>query len=571
VEGTAGTALFVAAARRHEHAFVIEPATARLVALVCERLDGLPLAVEIAAARIGVLTLAELAARLDDALTDWNSGLRDAPERQQTLQATIRWSYRLLRHDERQAFLRFSVFAGGATLPAAETVCGTSLETLEALEAKSLIRHREQADGTTRLVMLETLRQFALEEGADGADLEETRRRHFACYLSLVEESAARFRTRDERPALDALDRDIDNIRSAMAWALTADPGQALRLAGMLGDYWFAYNDPDGLEWLDAALMAAGDKAPAGDRARAHRWRSYQLEVRWQWQAAIDVATLALELYGEAHDDAGIATSHLALAGLRLRLGQYTEARANAEAARSHAQAADDAALLGRSLARLATLPPRTGGPGVFEHAARLLTEAGDYRGLVQLYSNTGWVAITENHPEDAIEYLDLALAAAEQLRERAASKLGPLSNKGLAELLLGNVKEARTAFAEALTLCTSDAFRWGGAESLAGLATVLVIEDRLEQGARLLGAAKAAGYPGPDPDDQAMLNRLEGKYFNAARARLGISTWTRLTQTGGHLSFNEAIALALAEAGGPDHAAVAAAETVAEAASADH
>jgi predicted ATPase len=116
VEGTAGTALFLAAARRHKHAFAINAASAPLVARVCARLDGLPLALELAAARIGVLTLSELAARLNEALTGSGSGIRDAPDRQLTLQATIRWSYRLLRDDEQQVFLRFSAFAGGATL-----------------------------------------------------------------------------------------------------------------------------------------------------------------------------------------------------------------------------------------------------------------------------------------------------------------------------------------------------------------------------------------------------------------------------------------------------------------------
>lgn len=105
---------------------------------------------------------------------------------------------------------------------------------------------------------------------------------------------------------------------------------------------------------------------------------------------------------------------------------------------------------------------------------------------------------------------------------------------------------------------------------SLAGLAVVLVIEDRLEQGARLLGAARAAGYPGPDPDDQAMLKRLERAHFDAARARVGESAWIRLTQLGGELSFEQAIAFALAETDRPDHAAMAAAETVAGSSSSD-
>ena len=173
VEATAATALFLAAARRHKHAFAIDPVTAPLVARVCDRLDGLPLAVELAAARLAALTLSELGERLNDALSGWGPGPRDAPERQQTLQATLRWSYRLLRDDEQQAFLCFSVFAGGATLPAAREICGAPLETLEALQAKSLLRHREQLDGTTRLSMLETVRQFARDEAAAAS----TRRR----------------------------------------------------------------------------------------------------------------------------------------------------------------------------------------------------------------------------------------------------------------------------------------------------------------------------------------------------------------------------------------------------------
>ena len=107
-----------------------------------------------------------------------------------------------------------------------------------------------------------------------------------------------------------------------------------------------------------------------------------------------------------------------------------------------------------------------------------------------------------------------------------------PLSNLGLAQLLRGNSPDARAAFVEALKLCTSEAFRWAGAESLAGLAALLVVEDRLEQAAHLLGAAKAAGYPGPDPDDQDMLRRLERDHFDSARARLSPATWTQLARS---------------------------------------
>ena len=465
VEATAGTALFLAAARRRKHAFAVDPATAPLVARVCARVDGLPLAVELAAARIGVLTMSELAARLNDALALVGPGPRDAPERQQTLQATIRWSYRLLRTDEQHAFIRFAVFAGGATLTAAQEVCDASPETLEALQAKSLLRNREEPDGTTRLMMLETVRQFANEAGAARADVEETRRRHAARYLRLVEQSVARLHTADEPQALDALDRDIDNIRSALSWALARDPLLSLKLAGLLGDYWSIRNDADGLAWMDAALTAAGDQSPPGDRGRVHVKRARQLSMRSQWQEAVDAATLAVHLYQEERDDAGVATAYGALSSHRLRLGQHAEARASADAACYHAQAARDDALLGRSLSTLASVLPHAERRPVTDRAVRLLSQAGDYRAIARLYSNAGWIALLRDRPEEAIDFLDTALAAADKLHTPATTKTIPLSNLGLAQLLQGNPKEARAAFIEALKLCTSEAFRWGGAE----------------------------------------------------------------------------------------------------------
>jgi tetratricopeptide (TPR) repeat protein len=453
------------------------------------------------------------------------------------------------------------VFAGGATLPAAQEVCGTSLATLEALEAKSLLRHREQPDGTTRLVMLETLRRFALEDGADRPDLTELRRRHCVWCLRLVERCVAKLHTLDEPQALDALDRDVDNIRGALAWALAADPDQAIKLAGLLGDYWSIHNDPDGLAWLDAALTGAGETAPARDRGRVHLKRARQLEMRWQWEAAIDAATSALDLYRESRDDAGVAAAYGALSVHRLRLGQHTQARAHADAACSYAEAAGDEALLGASLTTLASVLPHHERLAVRERAARLLTQVGDYRAIARLYSNAGWIALVRNSPEEAIDLLHVALAAADKLRTPAATKMIPLSNMGLAQLLVGNPRSAQNAFVEALNLATSEAFRWGGAESLTGMAAVLVIDGQLEPAAKLLGAASAAGYPGPDPDDQDMLHRLERDYFNAARASLGPAAWSQVTDAGAGLSFEQAIALALDEVAHIERAATATVE----------
>ena len=271
--------------------------------------------------------------------------------------------------------------------------------------------------------MLETVRQFALAADAARADVEETRRRHGAWCLRLVEQSAAKLHTANEPEALDALDRDIDNIRSALSWALATDPLLALKLAGLLGDYWSIHNDPDGLAWMDAALTAAGDQSPPGDRARVHLKGTRQLEMRWRWQEAIDAATLAVELYQDASDDAGISAAFGGLSAHRLRLGQRAEARASAEAACYHAQAAGDDALLGRSLSTLASALPHAERRPVTDRAAQLLSQAGDYRAIVRLYSNAGWIALLRDRPEEAIDFLDTALAAADNYTHRRSQR----------------------------------------------------------------------------------------------------------------------------------------------------
>ena len=235
IESIAGSALFLAAARRRDSSFVVSATAAPAIAQICARLDGLPLALELAAARTGVLDVEELAARLGDAVTDLGVGPRDAPDRQRTLHATIEWSYRLLDEPLQRAFVQFAVFAGGATLEAARIVTGADLETVEALIGKSLIYRRRQPDGTTRLLMLETIRQYALGRLAADPEQHAVHRRHCEHYLQLVEQAVPRLSTPDEQTALTVLDAEIDNLRSALQWALQTAPETSLRLAGQLG------------------------------------------------------------------------------------------------------------------------------------------------------------------------------------------------------------------------------------------------------------------------------------------------------------------------------------------------
>ena len=230
VEESSAGSLFVERARSHDRSFELTDDNAATIAEICRRLDGLPLALELAAARTTMLDVEELSARLADALNVLAEGPRDAPDRQRTLRATIDWSHRLLSSKEARAFARFAVFAGGATFEAAQAVTAAELDELQGLVDKQLLR-REGSGKEARLTMLETVRGYALERLEDD-EPDQTRARHCDYYLRLVERAEPELFTRGETEWLPKLDVEIDNLRTALEWSLRHDPTLALRLAG---------------------------------------------------------------------------------------------------------------------------------------------------------------------------------------------------------------------------------------------------------------------------------------------------------------------------------------------------
>ena len=209
--------MFVDRARARDPDFVLDGATAPYVVTICRRLDGLPLALELAAARLSLLSLAELAVRLDRALSVLVGAPRDAPERQRTLRATIDWSYGLLGEDERRAFAHSAVFAAGATVGAAEAVTGASMEVLESLVDKQLLFRRGD-----RLQMLETIREYALERFADDPAAARVRRRLLDWCLGFAGEATPHIRAADRVAWLARLDAELPNLLAALSWALEA-------------------------------------------------------------------------------------------------------------------------------------------------------------------------------------------------------------------------------------------------------------------------------------------------------------------------------------------------------------
>jgi predicted ATPase/class 3 adenylate cyclase len=313
--------LFVERAMASSPSFRLTDENAPAVADIVRRLDGLPLAIELAAARTRILPLEALRARLDQRLALLTGGARDLPERQQTLRGAIDWSYDLLEEPDRLLFERVGVFAGGACLTQAEAVCGPAselgqevLDGLASLSEKSLVRSLPDADVEPRFAMLATIREYALERSLARGELEALRDRHVAAYLALVESSLGQLGGSNRRRLLDRLGLDHDNLRAAFDWAIERRQAlAALRLATGLWRFW--------------------------------QTRGHLLEGRSRMDRA-----LALAQTDGTLSDAVLAEAYGAAGGLSYWLGDMDATRSNYETALDHARRAGEPRLLAEAL-----------------------------------------------------------------------------------------------------------------------------------------------------------------------------------------------------------------------------
>jgi predicted ATPase len=290
-------ALFVERARAVDPAFDPSPA----VAEICRRLDGLPLALELAAARTSMLSAEDLLARLASALPLLTGGARDVPERQRTLRATIEWSHELLDEAEQRLFRRLSVFAGSFDVEAAEAVAGADLDTLQSLIDKSLVRRW----GSGRYGMLETIQEFARERLAAAGEVD-IARRHAEHYLAVAESTNLSVEgDGQERHDLGRLEQA--NFRAALGWAIANRAFEiSLPLASALENFW-VFTDPfEGSRWLEAVLDGADDADPKL-RARALRVRGGTLYIVGEFERGLEFYNQSVELYRELGDEWGEA------------------------------------------------------------------------------------------------------------------------------------------------------------------------------------------------------------------------------------------------------------------------
>ena len=342
-------ALFVERARSVKPDFRLDEDNARAVAEICVRLDGLPLAIKLAAARIKLLPPQAMLVRLNRRLDVLTSGARDAPGRQKTLRGTLQWSHELLDETERVVFRRLGAFVGSYSLEAAELVCfsseesdGEILEALESLIDKSLLRTEEEIGGEPRFSMLETIREYAAEQLVASGKDEAVRARHAAFFTQLGLQAELGLFSSEEGTWRSRLAADHGNLRAALTWGEEHDPEQMLRLVGTLWHFWWGHLS-EGRAWLERALVAGADDAPAPLRVKALSAASILASMQGETGRGESLAREAVRLAEHSSDSAGRVWALLMLSFANRCRGDHETSLTYAEAAAEQARILDEA------------------------------------------------------------------------------------------------------------------------------------------------------------------------------------------------------------------------------------
>jgi predicted ATPase/class 3 adenylate cyclase len=528
----AAVALFVERAAEVRPDFTVTLANASAIAEICARLDGLPLAIELAAARIRLLPPEALLGQLSARLHLLTGGARDLEERQRTMRATIAWSEDLLAPEERVLFRRLAVFAGGCTLAEAEQVClapesATALnfqmlDGLGALVEQSLVQPREEG-GEPRFGLLHVIREYALERLEASGEAETLRRAHATYFVALTEQAEPEFLGPQAATWYDRLDREHDNLRAALGWA--REQGEVelgLRLAAAAWRFWFVRGYfGEGRAWLEGLLTAAANSqaehaAPAEARARALT----AIGTLAEWQGDYGPATRWLEQgVSDAREEGDLRTLALALNSL----GAVAAHQLEIETATA-----------------------------CYVESVEVARQAGDQWGVVRAQSNLGFMAYFRGDMEAAAKYLEEPIAYSREVGSYEGLGV-ELALAGAIARRQGDLTHALAFQREALSLHWEMRNLHRVAETLQMLASSAGAGEQGEVAARLLGAAatlrKTIGVPQP-----VFWRRDTEEAVAPARAALGEERWTKAFAAGQALSLEEAIAEALAgEGGGAD------------------
>ena len=554
-------ALFIARARAVVGNRTIDDDRATVEA-ICARLDGLPLAIELAADRARLLPLPALLERLEDRLELLTGGPRDLPARQRSLRATLEWSWEALEEPERQLLGRLTVFEGGASLEGAEAVCdgelGGAVEALVAslLDKSSLLRTDSRRDAEPRFGMLDTVREFAAEWAGDGEDLATLERRHARYFLDYCEHAAEQAARTDQREWLDRLAQERGNIRLAFERLLHAGAAEeALRVAIAFARAlpWDAHAH-EVRSWLAQALGAPA-APPAERRATGLYWDgtlALSQGLFGDAEAQLEAALAAAREAGDASVEAAV----LAALGRRAVLVAAPDAAALCDEAVTAARSVDDPILVADALLTRAGACERT---QEWEHASALAGEAlelyraeGDLYGGAWALAEQGWYAMVHGRLEES----EQRLAEALELRRRHGDDrrlVEPLIDHAWLVLARGRGEEATRGFLDCLALARHVGDQFNVGEALAGLSTQAALDERWSDAARLAGASAALHEQIGAPPWQSVTG-IQDRALAGARDALG-SAYAALLAEGRGLSAEDAALTArspIASATGP-------------------
>ncbi|HEX6708731.1 MAG TPA: BTAD domain-containing putative transcriptional regulator, partial [Rubrobacter sp.] len=514
VEEYESVRLFVQRARYRNPAFVLTRQNAAGVAEICGRLEGIPLAIELAAARVG-FSVQEIAARLDDSLRLLTAGSRTATPRQRTLRGALDWSHDLLGQPERALFRRLSAFAGGWTLQAAEIVGsgdgiveGAVLDLLSQLVDKSLVLAEAAGEGAVRYRLLEPVRQYARERLRESGEAESVNRRHTRWCLELVERARPGLEGTEQASWVERMKEEHANTQAALSWSLEAEPETALRLVATLGYFWYRYGRIlEGCRWLEAVLERTGDVESA-TRAKTLRLAGVLSEESGLYEQAEQLHEQGLALYRRLGNREGEASSLTSLGALAYAVGDLERALA----------------LTQESLA--------------------LKRELGDERALMSSRNNLGEMMQTAGEPAKAQALFEENLESEEILGDEWGTAVSRL-NLGTLAIEQGQPVRAEGLLMEALHTFQRLGDEDASTECLESLAGTAGARGEGVRAATLFGAAEAAREELGTPIRPVDRKRYE-RCVAASQRGLGKRAWASAWASGRAMSLKQAIGYAL-------------------------
>jgi predicted ATPase/DNA-binding XRE family transcriptional regulator len=556
---TEAVRLFVDRARSARPDFRLDNENATVIAEICARLDGLPLAIELAAARIRLLSPEAILKRLERRLPLLTGGARDLPARQQTLRDTLAWSYDLLDRTEQGLFRRLGIFAGGWTLEAAEAICDPNgelglevLDGLDSLVAKSLVVQQERSNGEPRFGMLETIREYALEQLEASGEKDAVRRRQAEFFLGFGEEAESGLRVAEQGEWLARLEQEHDNLRAALAWShARAETSEvALRLAGTLAWFWYVHGHfAEGRPWLDRTL-ARSDGTSAAVRAKALAGAGLLALRQADYEQASVLLEEGLTLYQATGDAWGLGWCYSLMAMVARERGDYERATVQFEESARFFRVTGDAWGIGWAIGSHGLMATRL---GEYDRAVALLEEShqahqrlGNRLGVARGLAFLGLVEQGRGNQARAESLLDESLIL---LRDLSDSWGMAQALDGLGRLALdrGDGRRSEALHQESLRLYRDIGHKVGISGCLDDLAVVAVALREGERAVRLLAAAEAirsaigASLPSP---------RLvvRERTIASARAMLGEQAFAAAWAEGQAMSLERAVEYALNE-----------------------